>query len=202
MKMKVLGSFAAIFVLASCASAPKAPVSLTGVDKARWETKIKVKDLKTEKTQSVSLDLLGEKNGRLRMEATALMGFPVASYVLAGGEFRCAVYNQKRYYAGPASAESMRTLLKVDLSPGLFRDVAFEQEPAGWTCRKDAVGVQACTKGDLAVTWERMAGGKKVHIASPQFEIDWVFGAPKTEVQFKQDSFHLEPPQGFQIIRL
>lgn len=202
MKMNILWILSSVFVMASCATAPKAPVSFSGVDKARWETKIKVKDLKNEKTQSVSLDLLGEKNGRLRMEATALMGFPVASYVLSGDEFRCAVYNQKRYYEGPANAESMRTLLKVDLSPALFREIAFEQEPAGWACRKDAVGVQACTKGDMAVTWERVAGGKKVHIASPQFEIDWVFGAPKTEVQVKQDSFNLVPPQGFQIIRL
>ncbi|MNT61890.1 hypothetical protein D3C72_1995640 [compost metagenome] len=55
----------------------------------------------------------------------------------------------------------------------------------------------------MVVQWlSRSEGSKKVVITAPQFEMQWHFKAPQTEVQFKNELFTLRQPEGFKPIQL
>lgn len=194
------------FVL-SCTSAPKKEVPMGAIVQARWETKLRVKDLKKEKTNSVSVDVLGKRGGPFRMEASAILGYPVASYVMDQSGFKCAVYPEKKFYEGNLSEEALQPLLKVPMSPVVLRQIAFDEPLSGsvWKCAKGADGhVESCVSAasQTKVAWKREGANRSVRIEAPGFEMDWVFGLPQTDVQFKEGTFHLEAPQGFKVIRL
>ncbi|MBX2987896.1 MAG: hypothetical protein KF802_08355 [Bdellovibrionaceae bacterium] len=204
LKIFSLGIFA--FFLAACSTSPKKAVS-GPIDKARWETKMRVKDLSRNKSQSLSVDVLGEKTGPLRLEATAIMGYPVASYVMDQQGFRCAVYPQKQFYEGPLTENALRPLVKIALSPQILRHIAFDEPIRGtdWVCQagEDRL-VSECrsARRGLTIAWNRHESGKTVKVRGAEFEMDWAFDHPQTEVQFKDGTFRLETPSGFKVIRL
>src|SRR5437868_12979263 len=100
---RLLFLFISLF-LVSCATQPKKTQPPGGaLEKAKWETKAVVRDLKENKSHSVDIDILGDYPKDFRMEVSALMGVHVASMVLHDQEIRYALYNQKKFYQGKAS---------------------------------------------------------------------------------------------------
>lgn len=199
---KILFSAMALF-LAACAGTPKAPIEAVNV--AHWETKMRLKDLEKNKSHSLSVDVLGERGGAMRMDATAILGYPVASYVMTPEEFRCAVYTSKAFYQGPVTETALRPLLKVPMSPVVLRQVAFDEPLSGWKCTRGADGkVQSCESAvtRVSATWKREGAHRVVSFKGPGFEMEWAFGAPRTDVQLKDSAFVLEAPRGFRVIRL
>lgn len=205
---KFIGFTACALIFSSCTSAPKKETPAgASVRQARWETKLRVRDLKRDKTNTVSVDVLGRRNGPLRMEASAILGYPVASYVMDQNGFRCAIYPEKKFYEGGLSETALQPLLKVPLSPVVLRQIAFDEVLSGgdWICARGAGGrPDACTSAALQtkVQWTREGVGRAVRVEAPEYELDWVFGAPQTDVQFKEATFQLEAPKGFKVIRL
>jgi len=167
-----------------------------------------VRDLKENKTQSLSIDVLAIKNERMRMEVTALMGFRVASLVMSPRDISFAIYPQKRFYYGKNSEKALSRLIDLPLHPMNLENIAFD-EPVrgpGWRCDLDQSGWVAMCENpsrQLTVKWlDRAEGAKKVVITGPQFEMQWLFNAPQTEVQFKPETFTLKQPEGFKPIQL
>lgn len=167
-----------------------------------------IRDQKENKTQSLDIDILAIKNERTRLEVTALLGFRVASLVMSPRDISFAVYPQKRFYYGKNSEHALSRLLDLPLHPMNLANIAFD-EPVrgpGWRCDLDQSGwVSLCENParQLTVKWlDRQEGAKKVVITGPQFEMQWLFNAPQTEVQFKPETFTLKQPEGFKAIQL
>lgn len=143
----------------------------------------------------------------MRLEVSAVMGVPVASYVMTSNSFACALYRQKLFYEGPLSEEAMKPLIRVPISPQILSRIAFDEPITGsdWKCQSDAKGLPsqcASASKKLTIAWKRVDDSKTVRLEGQGFEMDWVFGAPSTEVQFKEGSFQLSQPSGFRLVRL
>ncbi len=195
----------AALVFSGCATKP---VQEGTFQKAQWETKALIRNLKDQKTQSVNIDIMAIKNERARLEITALLGFQVASLVMSPKEISYAIYPEKKFYYGRNSESAVARMIGLPLHPMNLTYIAFD-EPVrgmGWKCYSDAVGLIArCENLQRAIhiEWkDRNEGQKKVVITAPQFEMQWLFKAPQTEVQFKNEIFTLKQPEGFKAIQI
>lgn len=176
--------------------------------KAQWQTKAVVKDLKNKKNQTLDIDIFSIKNERARFEISALFGFQVASLVMSPTEISYAIYPQKNFYYGKNSENAFQRMLHLQLHPMNLTNIAFD-EPVrgpGWKCSLDSSGwVSQCenVSKSIKVLWgQRDQGQKKVTIEAPGFEMLWSFSAPKTEVEFKPELFVLKQPSGFKAIQI
>lgn len=193
------------FTLAGCVSHPLKQDSFR---QAQWETKVQIKDLRENKNRSLAIDVYAIKNDRARLEVTAFLGFQVASLVMSSSEISYAVYPEKKFYFGKNSETAFQNVLKFPLHPMNLINIAFDEpiRGAGWSCARDAAGaIESCEnqRKQLKALWAaRKDGAKKVLITGPQFEMQWYFYPPKTEVQFKSDLFTLKQPNGFKAIQI
>ncbi|MFS4458744.1 hypothetical protein [Bdellovibrio sp. HCB2-146] len=176
--------------------------------KAQWETKAMVKDFRQNKTQSLNIDIYAIKNERARFEITALLGFQVASLVMSPQEISYIIYPQKKFFSGRNSERAVENMIGLPLHPMNLTAIAFD-EPVrgrGWACAVDGQGwIASCENKErsMVVHWlNRSEGAKKVVITAPQFEMQWQFEAPQTEVQFKSELFTLKQPEGFKAIQI
>lgn len=197
-------------VLAACGTHP-VKTSEPGVTskQEQWETKAVIRDLQNNKTHSVDIEVLADYSGKLRMEISALMGVQIASLVLNQEDIRYAIYPQKRFFQGRASDSSFLPLMNVPLHPKNFLNLVFDapMKGPGWECVRGADNmVSECNQAarKIKVQWlERTPEGqKKVVISGPTFEMRWLIRPPQTEVQFKNDTFHLEAPEEFKTVQL
>lgn len=176
--------------------------------KAQWETKALIKDEKHNKTQSLNIDIYAIKNDRARLEISALLGFQVASLVMSSSEITYAIYPQKSFYYGRNSERAFARMIDLPLHPMNLMNIAFEEpvRGSGWKCGLDSSGfLSQCENKSraLQIVWsDRQEGKKKVVITAPQFEMQWQFSAPQTEVQFKSELFTLKQPAGFKAIQI
>jgi len=160
--------------------------------RAQWETKLQLRDIAKDKTNNLSVDVLAERNGPMRMEASAVMGIPVASYVMDRSGFRCAVYSSKTFYEGSLNEQALKPLLHLALSPVVLSRVVFDEPLHGsdWKCNAGSDGFVAdCESASrkIKIAWHREEASREVH---------------KTEVQFKPETFKLSPAPSFKLIRL
>lgn len=176
--------------------------------KAQWETQAVVKDLKNDKTQSLNIDIYAIKNEKARLEITAMLGYQVASLVMSPSEISYSIYPQKAFFYGRNSERAFSRMIDLTLHPMNLVNIAFD-EPVrgpGWKCDLDPMGfLSQCENINRAirVSWmARTEGKKKVVITGPQFEMQWQFSAPQTEVQFKPELFTLKQPSGFKAIQI
>ncbi|MNL04154.1 hypothetical protein D3C87_1247160 [compost metagenome] len=198
-----------IFWFTAMGCATKTVVVREGAfEKAQWETKAMVKDLRQNKNQSLTIDIFAIKNERARFEVTALLGYQVASLVMSAQEISYINYPQKKFFYGKNSERVIQQMIGLPLHPMNLTSIAFD-EPVrgrGWQCNVDGQGlIASCENKERAmvVQWlSRSEGSKKVVITAPQFEMQWHFKAPQTEVQFKNELFTLRQPEGFKPIQL
>jgi hypothetical protein len=194
-----------LLAIAGCATKPKI---IGPLQQAQWETKALIKDLKTNKSQSLNIDIYAVKNDRARLEISALMGFQVASLVMDNKDISYAIYPQKKFFYGKNSEEAFSRVINLPLHPMNLINVAFEEpvRGSGWQCAKDQSGqLASCTNAErkMRIVWSgRVDGAKKVLITAPQFEMQWAYQAPQTEVQFKPELFTLRQPNGFKAIQI
>jgi hypothetical protein len=176
--------------------------------KAQWETKALIKNLKENKTQSLNIDIYAVKNERARFEITAILGYQVASLVMSPTEITYAIYPQKSFFYGKNSERAFQRMIDLPLHPMNLTNIAFD-EPVrgpGWKCTLGVDGYLSICENpqrQMKAVWsDRKEGKKKVVITGPQFEMQWQFAAPQTEVQFKEDLFTLRQPPGFKAIQI
>ncbi|RYZ85088.1 MAG: hypothetical protein EOP06_16865 [Proteobacteria bacterium] len=207
--MKRILYFPLFLFLASCATQPKPMISGKEISKAQWETKAVVRDLKANKSHSLSIDVLADYPQNFRMEVSALMGVQVASLVLSDQNIKYVLYHQKRAYEGKATEASFLPLMNVPLHPVNFMNVALDKpmQGSGWSCARGADKmVSECQQEarGIKVQWSdrTVEGQKKVLITGPTFEMRWLFKPPQTDVQFKEQTFRLEAPAEFKSIQL
>lgn len=193
-------------IFSACATKP---LKTEGLQNAQWESKALIRDLKANKTQSVNIDVLAVRKDRARFEITALLGFQVASVVMTNNDMAYIIYPQKTFSYGKASEAAFSKLLNLPLHPMNLSNIAFEDpiQGPGWRCFRDVnTGlISSCENKErmLSVEWlERNKGSKKVLIKAPQFEMQWHFDPPQTDVQFKSETFSLKQPNGFKAVQI
>lgn len=197
-------------LLISCATQPVRPPVVPGaLQKAQWDTKAVIRDLKANKSHSVDIEVAGDYPGKLRMDVKAFMGTSVASLALKDDDIRYAIYPQKKFFEGKANEGSFMPLMNVPLHPRNFMSIAYDLplRGTGWECKKDSAGlISECDQAakGVKVQWTDRTpeGQKKVLISGPTFEMRWLFKPPQTEVQFKDETFSLEAPSEFKTIQL
>lgn len=196
-----------MFIFAvGCATKP--PKDNVLFKSAEWETKAQVRDLAKGKTTNLSIDLTAIRDEGARLEVTAFLGYQVGTAVVTKNEFRFLLIPQKRFYYGKATEDALAPLMKLPIHPMTLVRVAFDQPIIGngWSCRRDAVGsIETCDNKILNVSikwYDRKGFAKKVLLASPQFEMDWVFPEPQTNVQYSNETFRLDAPESFKKIKL
>lgn len=207
--MNRINLFLFLFSLVFVAACVTKPVKKEGTfQRAQWETKALVKNLRENRTQSLSIDIYAIKNSQIRLEISALMGFQVASFVMSPQDISYIIYSRKTYYYGHNSERAFGHVLDLPLHPMNLTNIAFDEpvQGPGWLCSFDTLGLPSQCENrqkEIRVAWsDRNQGQKKVIIAAPQFEMQWQFSAPKTEVQFKEDLFILKQPSGFKAIQI
>ncbi|MGZ3745458.1 MAG: hypothetical protein ACXWRE_05670 [Pseudobdellovibrionaceae bacterium] len=209
--MKRLFFFTVCLYLVSCGTQPVRPSLPQGslLQRAQWETKAVIRDLKENKSHSIDIDILGEYPNKLRMEVSALMGTHVASLVLNGDEVHYALYPRKKFFYGKATEDAFLPLMNMPLHPYNFLNIAYDvpMRGIGWVCTKDPNNLPTeCFQANrqIKVQWldRTPEGQKKVLITAPSFEMKWLFKTPQTEVQFKNETFVLEAPSDFKTIQL
>jgi hypothetical protein len=175
----------------------------------QWESKAVIRDLRKNESHTVDIDILANAPTQLRLEISALMGMQVASLVLNQDDLRYVIYSQKRFFQGRASESSFLPLMNVPLHPRNFLNLITDVplKGPGWQCKNGGDGlVSECVQStrELKVTWQDRTpeGQKKVLISGPKFEMRWLFRPPQTEVQFKPETFRLEPPADFKTVQL
>ncbi|KYG66905.1 hypothetical protein AZI86_07705 [Bdellovibrio bacteriovorus] len=200
-----LGFFLLTAFLSGCATKT---VKEGAFQKAQWETKAMIKNLKENKNQSLTIDIYAIKNERARFEISALLGYQVASLVMSPSDISYAIYPQKTFFYGKNSDRAFRRIIDLPLHPMNLANIAFDEpiRGPGWKCTLGADGfLTECEniQRQMKAVWsDRKEGKKKVVLTGPQFEMQWHFGVPQTEVQFKDDLFTLRQPSGFKAIQI
>ena len=207
MKNSINLFFAMVLGVFSFGCATK-PVHEGAYRQAQWETKAMIRNLKEQKTQTVDIDIMAIKNDRARFEITAILGFQVASLVMSPQEISYAIYPEQKFFYGRSSESAVARMIGLPLHPMNLSYIAFDQpvRGPGWKCYAGPSGlISKCENQQRAihVEWkDRSEGKKKVVITAPQFEMQWLFNAPQTEVQFKPETFTLKQPSGFKAIQI
>ncbi|WP_413569230.1 hypothetical protein ACLWBD_01005 [Bdellovibrio sp. HCB117] len=206
--MTTINYFLLIVLTAFVSGCVTKTVKQGAYQKAQWETKALIKDEKQNKTQSLNIDIYAIKNERARLEISAMLGYQVASLVMSPSEISYVIYQQKTFFYGRNSERAFSRMIDLPLHPMNLANIAFD-EPVrgpGWQCTLATDGwISQCDnlQRNLRVVWSnRNEGEKKVVITGPQFEMQWQFPAPQTEVQFKNDLFTLRQPSGFKAIQI
>lgn len=165
-----------------------------------WETKANIRDLRKNKTNQVTIDLVAVKNQRLRMEASATLGYQVGSLVMSQGEFIAVIYPQKKILKGPLNERSLAKTFNMPIPPSALYSLAYDEPIRGWKCQFDTNKVvSACDGGVSKVEWlNRKEGAKLVKISSATVEITWFFKAPEPK-EMTPELFVAELPTGYQV---
>ncbi len=165
-----------------------------------WETKANIRDLRKNKTNQVTIDLVAVKNQRLRMEASATLGYQVGSLVMSPTEFIAVIYPQKKILKGPLNERSLAKAFNMPIPPSALYSLAYDEPIRGWKCQFDANKVVSlCDGGASKVEWlNRKEGAKLVKISSATVEITWFFKAPEPK-EMTPELFVAELPTGYQV---
>lgn len=191
--------------LTSCVSKQ---VKTVGPLQAQWETKALITNQRENKRHSLNIDIYAIRDQKTRLEISALLGFQMASLVMSPEEVAFVIYPKKTYYYGKNSESALSRIIDLPLHPMNLSNIAFDQPiiGSGWRCTLDQNKLASqCENKErkITVNWlDRESGKKKVQIVAPQFEMQWLFSAPQTEVVLKNDQFKLKQPSGFKVIQI
>ena len=188
----------------SCAMKMKKDTSAaigTDVVPMSWETKASIRDLRKNKTNQVTIDIVAIKNHKLRMEASATLGYQVGSLVMNQNEFVAIIYPQKKIFKGPLNEKSLARTFNLPIPPSALYAIAYDEVIRGqnWKCQ---VGenkiVSLCENGIAKVEWlNRKHNTKLVKISSATVDMSWFFKAPERK-ELTPELFEAELPTGYQ----
>lgn len=167
-----------------------------------WETKAAVKDIRKNKTNQVTIDLVAIKNQKLRMEASATLGYQVGSVVMNQNDFVAIIYPQKKIFKGPLNDSSLVRTFNMPIPPRALYSIAYDEPIRGkeWKCHfDDNKVINMCDNGLTKIEWlNRKEGAKLVKISSATVEINWFFKAPAPK-ELTPELFIAELPKGYQV---
>ncbi|MBL7545089.1 MAG: hypothetical protein JNL11_14825 [Bdellovibrionaceae bacterium] len=165
-----------------------------------WETKAAIKDIRKNKINQVTIDMIAIKNQKLRIEASATLGYQVGSLVMNQVDFIAVIYPQKKIIKGPLNDRSLSKTFNMPIPPTALYSIAYDEPIRGWKCQFDSNKiVSLCDSGASKVEWlNRKDGAKLIKISSATVEINWFFKAPEPKA-LTDELFVAELPIGYQV---
>lgn len=188
----------------SCAMKMKkdaAPNSEAKLGPMAWESKASIRDLKKNKTNQLTIDLVAIKYQKLRMEASATLGYQVGSLIMNQSEFVAVIYPQKKIFKGPLNEQALGKTFNLPIPPSALYSIPYDEAIKGsnWKCQYDINRwVSICENGIAKVEWlNRKENTKLVKITSANIEMNWFFKAPELK-ELTPDLFVADLPSGYQ----
>lgn len=167
-----------------------------------WETKASVKDLRKNKMNQITIDVVSIKNQKLRMEASATLGYQVGTLVMGPTDFVAVIYPQKKIFKGPLNEKSLVRTFNMPIPPAALYSIAYDEaiKGANWKCQYDPNRwISVCDGGTSKVEWlNRKEGSKLIKITSATVEINWFFKAPERK-ELTAELFEAEMPSGYEV---
>ncbi len=173
------------------------------------ETKAQFKDLRSGETHNAKIEIVLSNQQAIRLEISALFGFPIASIVMSPHAIQYALHMSKEFVQGPFAAKTLQPVFKQNIDPRILWNVVHNRVPdsAELKCAKD--NLQRPTKcmgpAGLQVTWAYDASDrdqKRIEIKNAQFEMIWVFKSRRPFTVVQNETFVLKKPEGYQQIQL
>ena len=198
-------STATLVIFVGCATAP---VKYTDVQDGNWRAKALIKDKEQAKSYIVYLNLNLKRDANTRMDVSNALGGGVASVVADNKEVRYILIDSKRFYFGTPQPGVMRPILAVPFDPRWLQNIMFETplSEKSWTCSKDSDGfLQDCLDAvtGVKIIWSARQGPKKtILIEHPKASVQINVQSFKPKVEERENLFTLEPPNGFQKLRV
>lgn len=174
-----------------------------------WSGKALIFDKVHDKKNTVSIDAISRRPRSMRMDIKATLGIYVGSLVWNDSQMQVLLAREKKFLSGPANADSMQTLLKMQLDPQALLDI-FWNDPLPvreWSCVTDAVGglVQSCKHKSLGITvvWQEREGRHRlIEVDSPKANVQLSIKELEEDVELKPSTFVLKAPESFQLISM
>ena len=81
------------------------------------DTKVQIKDLRNDETQSAKIQVILLADQAIRMEVTALFGYAIASIVMTPNKIQYALHSSKKYVEAPFAASTLFPVFKQNIDP-------------------------------------------------------------------------------------
>lgn len=167
-----------------------------------------MKNLKTGKSGTMTIDILAREPSQLRMEIMGSFGVHVASIALNGDEVRSILTQERRFVSAPAQSDALIKVVPIRIPPSALMSVLFERPlpTDDWSCQQDSTGAPtSCShkQEQVKVDWlERKDHMRRLKIAAPEAEIEMVIDETKARVNLNGETFTLNPPSGYKQERV
>ncbi len=173
------------------------------------DTKAQIKDLRKDDSHGAKIEIILVTQKAIRMEVTALFGYPIASIVMTPKNIQYALHTSKQYVEGPFSTKTMYPVFKQNIDPRILWNVIHNQNPdsADLKCVIDNLRrpIKCVGSGALLVEWSydpSDSNQKRIEIKNPQFQMIWVFKGRSIASSAQNETFVLKKPDGYTQIQL
>lgn len=193
-----------LLAVASLTGCQTTPTKFESLQKGKWSAKMLVRDLVEVKSQIVNADVVAIRPHKMRLEITTPIGIHLATLAMNEKDVRIALTQQKRFLIGPSNEKGLKSIIGVAMSPQLFMDLLFDEEPGvDWTCTRGKSGfLEACENKTLKVKWkDREVARRKIEIESKKFFMQIALQGFSTKVEDRTELFELNTPSGFEVER-
>ncbi len=171
------------------------------------ETKVQIKDLNKDESQNAKIQIVLLTDQAIRMEVTAVFGYPVASILMTPDKIQLALHTSKKYISGPFAARTLYPVFKQNINPKILWNSVHNRSPgsAELECANNEFGKPvSCTGNDgLKVTWVyESAIKRRIEIKNQRFEMIWVFKDQNVMAAAQNETFVLNKPEDYQLIQI
>ena len=171
------------------------------------DTKVQIKDLRKDETQSAKIQVILLTDQAIRMEVTALFGYAIASIVMTPDKIQYTLHSSKKYVDGPFNARTLFPVFKQNIDPRILWNSVHNRNPASGDlkCKTDEKGWPlSCVNAEgVHVTWlHENAVKRRIDIKNPQFEMIWVFKDQIPLSTPQNETFVLKKPEDYQQIQI
>jgi hypothetical protein len=194
-----------------CVSAPQS-TNLVDADIRYAETKALFEDKVKSDSHTASIDLFYQPNSIIRLEISALLGYPVGSLVMNSQQIAYAIHPQKVFVQGPFIPQTLNPLFKQDMDPRLLWAVVFDQDfqKFNFVCtttlkQQSCFGVKNMTGFNITqdfVSVSKPDQLKKITIENDKFKFVWVFKSIRKHTKSHNETFVLKQPEKYRLITI
>ena len=205
MTIKELIFYFIIILVTGCATVQK-PVNFK-TQPLLIDTKVQIKDLRKDESHSAKIEIVLLTDQAIRMEVTALFGYPIASIVMTPERIKYALHTTKKFVDGPFTAKTLYPVFKQNIDPSILWNSIHSRSPKAdnLKCQDDSQGrPSSCSNDDgVVVNWSYENQVKRrIDIKNQNFHMIWVFRDQKPMAATQYETFVLKKPEEYQQIQI
>ena len=158
-----------VVIFSACVTTPL----INSYQEGTFSSKMRLMNIKEEKSFIFNLDIFAKKPSLLRLEITTPTGFHIASLTLQENQATLLVPSKKIYRQSAPHTQIFENVIPLIIDPLWIIPILFEQPQSNWLCDFDQKGyINECKIDSFTVTWTKRMGHKKtLKISSEMFEV-------------------------------